>query len=80
MFRSGPLCNSKPLPDPDYIITDYESSIIPEIQAVLGDAVETAGCFYHLTLATWRKIQELGLVNHYWDSEEFHHFCGMLNG
>ena len=57
-------------PDPDYIITDCESSIIQEIQAVLGDAVEIAGCFYHLIQATWRKIQELGLVNHYQDDEE----------
>ena len=66
-------------PDPDYIITDYESSIIQAIKAVLGDAVETAGCFYHLTCATWRKIQELGFVNRYEDDEGFRHFCRMLD-
>ena len=62
-------------PDPD-----YEISVIQAIPAVLGDAVESAGCFYHLTQATWRKIQELGLVNRYQDDDEFRHFCGMLDG
>ena len=64
----------------DYIITDYESSIIQAIQAVHRDAVETAGCFYHLTPATWRNIQELGTVNRYRNDEEFRHFCRMPDG
>ena len=67
-------------PDPAYVITDFEISVIQAIPAVLGDAVESGGCFYHLTQATWRKIQELGLVIHYRDDEEFHHFCGILDG
>ena len=57
--------------DLDYIITDYENSVIQEIPAVLGNHVETAGCFYHLTQATWRKVQELGKVNWYKTEEEF---------
>ena len=67
-------------PDPDYIITDYENSVIQAIPAVLRNHVETAGCFYHLTQATWRKVQELGKVNRYKTEEEFQHFCGMLDG
>ena len=41
--------------------------------------VQLRGCFYHLTQATWRKIQELGLVPQYRDDEEFKLFCGQLD-
>ena len=30
--------------------------------------------------STWRKIQELGLVDHYREDDDFRHFCGMLDG
>ena len=56
-------------PDPTTVLVDFEQSVIHALQAVLGD--EVRGCFYHLTQATWRKIQELGLVPRYRDDEEF---------
>ena len=37
---------------------------------LIGDQVSIQGCFYHLTLSTWRKVQELRLLNLYKDSPE----------
>ena len=67
-------------PDPEYIITDFEISMIQAIRAILGDDITITGCIYHLTQATWRKIQDLAMVNRYRDDEAFQHFCGMLDG
>ena len=64
-------------PDPENIITDFGISMI---QAILGDDITIAGCFYHLTQTAWRKIQDLAMVNRYRDDEAFRHFCGMLGG
>ena len=66
-------------PDPEYIITDFKISMIQAIRAILGDDITITGCFYHLTQATWRKIQDLAMVNRYIDDETFRHFCGMLD-
>jgi hypothetical protein len=38
------------------------------------------GYFYHLTQASWRKIQQLGLVPLYNNDDDFRLFCGMMEG
>ena len=69
-------------PDPTLIITDFQIAAMQAVRAVfgVGDSVVTRGCFFHLTQATWRKIQELGMAANYRHDDEFRHFCGMLDG
>ena len=67
-------------PDPTVIVTDFETAAMQAVRAVFGDSVVTRGCFFHLTQATWRKIQELGMATNYRHDDEFRHFCGMLDG
>lgn len=67
-------------PDPTTVVTDFERAAINAVSTVLGPHVRSQGCFYHLTQSTWRKIQSLGLVTLYRDSEEVKLFCGMLDG
>ena len=62
------------------IITDFEDAVLRAVSAVFGRNVRTRGCFYHLTQATWRKIQHLGLSPDYYASEDFRLFCGMIDG
>ena len=66
--------------DPTTIITDFESAVIQAARNIFGDHVRTQGCYYHLTQSTWRKIQELGLVQLYKSSASIKQFCGMLDG
>ena len=47
---------------------------------MFGHRVTTRGCFYHLTQATWRIIQNLGLFPTYNADKDLHLFCGMLDG
>lgn len=61
------------------IVTDFEDNVLRAIAAVFGREVSSKGCFYHLTQSTWRKVQELGLVQHYTTSSEFRLFCGMID-
>ena len=37
-------------------------------------------CFYHLTQASWRQIQQLGVVPLYKNDDDFRVFCGMMDG
>lgn len=67
-------------PDPETVITDFEQAAINAVCNVLGPHVKIHGCFYHLTQSTWRKIQALGLVTLYRESEDVRLFCGMLDG
>ena len=50
------------------------------VTTTTGLQVNIHGCFYHLTQSTWRKIQSLGLVQHYGEEENLKLFCGMLDG
>jgi hypothetical protein len=43
------------------IITDFEDAVLRAGTAVFGRHINHQGCFYHLTQASWRKIQQLGL-------------------
>jgi hypothetical protein len=38
------------------------------------------GCYYHLTQASWRQIQHLGLVPLYKNDDDFRVFCGVMDG
>ena len=67
-------------PDPVNIHMDFEQSVIQAVNSTFGDHVNVRGCFYHLTQSTWRKVQQLGLVDQYHTDEEFKLFCGMLDG
>ena len=66
--------------DPKTIITDYEMAVIQATENKFGKEVQTQGCYYHLTQSTWRKIQDLGLVELYRSRESIRQFCGMLDG
>ena len=62
--------------DPTTVVCDF---VIKILQIVLSPAIAFQGCFYHLTQATWRKIQELGLSLQYSTDEEFKLFCGQID-
>jgi len=49
------------------------------LTAVFGDHIAVQGCFYHLTQSNWRKVQDLGLVKQYKDSDDVRLFCGMMD-
>ncbi|CAG2208660.1 unnamed protein product [Mytilus edulis] len=57
------------------VVTDFEDGVLRAVSAVFGRHINNQGCFYHLTQATWRKIQSLGLVPHYKMSDDFRLFC-----
>ena len=64
--------------NPDKIICDFESGKLPAINSEYGD-VEVHCCFYHLCQSTWRKIQDLELVNGYKDDDYFRLLFGQLD-
>jgi len=45
----------------DPIHVDFEKAIINAIKTVISEHIELNGCFYHLTQATHRHIQKIGL-------------------
>ena len=49
---------------PNKVICDFESASIQAVQNILRD-VDVQGCFFHLTQSTWRKVQDLHLVERY---------------
>ena len=67
-------------PDPSKVHVDFEKSMMNAVHAVLGSHVNIGGCFYHLTQSSFRKVQELGLVEQYRADKEFKHFCDMMDG
>lgn len=73
-------CETQELyPEPSTILCDFEQGVIKALRQVFGE-LNIRGCFYHLTQATWRKIQELGLDPKYHLDEDFKLFCGQLDG
>ena len=67
-------------PDPAVVVTDFESAAMTAVKQVFGSQVETHGCFFHLTQATWRRIQSEGLSNLYKTNVDVRLFCGMMDG
>ena len=61
-------------PDPVNIHMDFEQSVIQAVNSTFGDHVNVRACFYHLTQSTWRKVQQLGLVDQYHTDEELSYF------
>ena len=62
------------------VVTDFEEGVLRAVAGVFGREVQSKVCYYHLMQSTWCKIQQLGLVNHYNDDEDFCKFCGKLDG
>ena len=70
---------SRCTPDPECIHMDFELVAHQAVQNVFGSLVKVKGCFYHSTQATFRKIQELGLVGLYREKDDIKQFCGMID-
>jgi hypothetical protein len=51
--------------DPDRVVIDFEAAVINAIPTVLGNGVIVQGCFFHLCQSTFRKVQQLGMVQRY---------------
>ena len=66
--------------DPTTVTMDFEQAVINAMQSSFGPHVNIHGCFYHLAQSTWRKIQSLGLVQHYREEDDVKLFCGMMDG
>jgi len=66
-------------PNPEHIIADYEVAIHNAVRSILPD-IHFQGCFYHLTQATWRKVQSEGLQCDYKNDDDVRTFCGKLDG
>ena len=66
--------------DADTVVTDFEDAVLFAVSAVFGRHVQSWGCLYHFTQSTWRKIQSLGLTQHYRNDAEFRLFCEKLDG
>ena len=49
------------------------------VRTTLGSHVAVQGCFFHLCQSTWRKIQELGLVQAYRNKPDVRQFCAMID-
>jgi len=62
------------------VVTDFEDSVLRAVTAVFSRHIDHQRCFYHLAQATWRRIQQLGLVPFYRQSDDFRLFCGMVDG
>ena len=55
--------------DVQTVITAFEDGVPRAVAGVFGRDVQSKACFYHVTQSTWRKVQQLGLINHYRDNE-----------
>ena len=62
------------------VVCDLEKVVISALKIILGDDIWTHGWFHHLTQATWRKIQNLGLTVLYTESKDIRMFCDMMDG
>jgi hypothetical protein len=60
------------------IIPDFDDAVLIAVIDVFGRHINLQGCFYHMTQASWRKIQQLGLMPLYNNDDDFRLFCGMM--
>jgi hypothetical protein len=60
------------------IITDFEDAVLRAVTVVFDRHINHQGCYYHQIQASWRKIQQLGLVPLYNNDDDFRLFCGMM--
>ncbi|XP_076044765.1 uncharacterized protein LOC143027368 [Oratosquilla oratoria] len=61
-------------------MADFEKVVHNAVAEMFNDQVQMKGCFFYLTQAFWRKVQQLGLAKKYRENEEFRVFLGMLYG
>ena len=66
-------------PNPSRIVVDYEIAIHNAARSVISLNINIQGCFYHLTQATWRRVQSEGLQAAYKSDQDVRNFCGMLD-
>jgi hypothetical protein len=66
--------------NPTTTMTDFERSILNAITTSFGQQVRTKTCYFHLTQNTWRKLQNLNLVNKYKEDKETRIYVGMIDG
>jgi hypothetical protein len=69
-----------PCQQPTFQCPDFDDAVLRAVTAVFGRHINHQGCFYHLTQASWRQIQQLGLVLLYKNDDDFRVFCGMMDG
>ena len=62
------------------VVTDSEDSVLRAVTVVFDRHIDHQGCCYHLSQATWRRKQQLGLVPFYRQSDDFRLFCGIVDG
>jgi hypothetical protein len=63
-----------------WALANLSKPVLRAVTAVFGRHVNHQGCFYHLTQASWRLIQQLGLVPLYKNDDDLRVFCGMMDG
>lgn len=65
--------------NPQAMLMDFEKATMNAVTQVFGN-IRLHGCFFHLCQSTWRKVQNLGLVQAYENDADVKLFCGMLDG
>ncbi|XP_076051605.1 uncharacterized protein LOC143031528 [Oratosquilla oratoria] len=74
-------CERKDIfPQPEIVMADFEKAVHNAVGEVFDGEVHMKGCFFHLTQAVWRKVQQLGLAKKYREDEEFRLFVGKIFG
>jgi hypothetical protein len=68
------------MPEPTIQCPDFEDAVLRAVAAVFGRHINHQGCFHHMTQASWRRIQQFGLVPLYKNDDDFRLFCGMMDG
>ena len=63
-----------PCQQPTFQCPDFEDAVLRTVTAVFGRHIN------HLTQASWRQIQQLGLVPLYTNDDDFRVLCGMMDG
>ena len=67
-------------PDPTTMLTDFKQAVLCAIPNAFGQHMISRGCYYHLTQATWRKVQEVGLTRAYKQPDlQIKHWCGIID-
>ncbi len=71
------LKQERPDLNPNTITTDFEKSAMGAFKCVFAN-IKTRGCFFHLSQAIWRKIQNLGLTNRYVNDNNCRLYCKLI--
>ena len=66
-------------PNNSHMVVEYEIAIHNAARSAISLNIDIQGCFYHLTQATWRRIQSEGLQAAYKSDQDVRNFSGMLD-